>query len=47
VGHCISGDNIGNLKYAESLNCMEPGDKILMNMAGFGLNWACIILEVV
>jgi len=47
VGHCISGDNIVNLKYAESLNCMEPGDKILMNMAGFGLNWACIILEVV
>lgn len=47
VGHCISADNIINLKYAESLACMQPGDKVLMNMAGFGLNWACIILEVV
>lgn len=47
VGHCISGDNIINLKYAETLNCMQSGDKILMNMAGFGLNWACIILEKV
>ena len=47
VGHCISGDNIINLKYAESLNCIEPGDKVLMTMAGFGLNWACIIMEKV
>jgi 3-oxoacyl-[acyl-carrier-protein] synthase III len=47
VGHCISGDNIINLNYAEAMNCMESGDKILMNMAGFGLNWACIILEKV
>jgi len=47
VGHCISGDNIINLKYAEALNCMKSGDKILMNMAGFGLNWACIIVEKV
>jgi 3-oxoacyl-[acyl-carrier-protein] synthase-3 len=47
VGHCISGDNIINLKYAESLDCMEPGDKVLMTMAGFGLNWACIVMEKV
>jgi len=47
VGHCISGDNIINLKYAESLDCMELGDKVLMTMAGFGLNWACIVMEKV
>lgn len=47
IGHCISGDNIINLKVADDENTFKPGDKILLPMAGFGLNWACVLLEKV
>jgi 3-oxoacyl-[acyl-carrier-protein] synthase III len=45
IGHCISGDNIINLKTAAESGCFESGDRILMPMAGFGLNWSCLLLE--
>lgn len=47
AGHCISGDNIINLKTVQAQNRIQPGDKILLPMAGFGLNWSCILLEKV
>lgn len=47
IGHCISGDNIINLKVADDENMFKPGDKILLPMAGFGLNWSCVLLEKV
>lgn len=47
VGHCISGDNIINLKHASERGAFEKGDKALMLMAGFGLNWQCVIIEKV
>jgi len=47
VGHCISGDNIINLKHLDDQNKFKSGDKILMLMAGFGLNWQCVIVEKV
>ena len=47
AGHCISGDNIINLKTVQTENRIQPGDKILLPMAGFGLNWSCILLEKV
>lgn len=47
VGHCISGDNIINLKHANERGAFEKGDKILMLMAGFGLNWQCVVIEKV
>jgi 3-oxoacyl-[acyl-carrier-protein] synthase-3 len=47
VGHCISGDNIINLHHLNQKNIFKSGDKILMLMAGFGLNWQCVLLEKV
>jgi 3-oxoacyl-[acyl-carrier-protein] synthase-3 len=47
IGHCISGDNIINLKFADDNGMFQPGDKILLPMAGFGLNWSCVLLEKV
>jgi 3-oxoacyl-[acyl-carrier-protein] synthase-3 len=47
IGHCISGDNIINLKKADDQGVFRPGDKILLPMAGFGLNWSCVLLEKV
>jgi 3-oxoacyl-[acyl-carrier-protein] synthase-3 len=47
VGHCISGDNLINLSACAEQGLFESGDIILMPMAGYGLNWACVILEKV
>lgn len=45
IGHCISGDNIINLKTCNDAGKFKRGDLILMPMAGFGLNWSCILIE--
>lgn len=45
LGHMISGDNIVNLKRLNEGAKIKPGEKILLPMAGFGLNWQAIILE--
>lgn len=45
VGHIISSDNIVNLKRLEEQNKLKSGDKLLLFMAGFGLNWQAIVLE--
>jgi 3-oxoacyl-[acyl-carrier-protein] synthase-3 len=45
VAHLISGDNIVNLKYLDQEGTMRPGEKALLVMAGYGLNWQCVILE--
>lgn len=43
VGHVISADNVVNLTQID----VAPGDKVLLVMAGFGLNWQATILEAV
>jgi 3-oxoacyl-[acyl-carrier-protein] synthase-3 len=45
VGHVISGDNIINLKHLQDSGQIKSGDRILLFMAGYGLNWQCVILE--
>jgi 3-oxoacyl-[acyl-carrier-protein] synthase-3 len=45
IGHMISGDNIANLLRLEQEGAVKPGQKILLLMAGLGLNWQCLILE--
>jgi len=45
VGHMISGDNLVNLKSLVDAGRVEPGQKVLLFMAGYGLNWQCVILE--
>jgi len=45
IGHMISGDNIANLLRLEEEQEVQPGQRILLLMAGLGLNWQCLILE--
>ena len=47
VGHVISGDNVINLKLLDDGNAIRPGDKLLMLMAGYGMNWQSVLLEKV
>jgi 3-oxoacyl-[acyl-carrier-protein] synthase-3 len=47
VGHLVSGCNLVNL-----IRCLEDGriakgERVLLPMAGYGLNWQCILLEKV
>ncbi|CAL9442561.1 hypothetical protein SUDANB140_02272 [Streptomyces sp. enrichment culture] len=45
VGHAISADNIINLKALLATGRVEPGQRILLVMAGHGLNWQAVVLE--
>lgn len=45
VGHVISGDNIINMSHLISRGLFSRGEKILLVMAGYGLNWQCCVLE--
>ena len=47
VGHVISGDNIINLKRMLDEGRIQSGERALLFMAGYGLNWQCVILEKV
>jgi 3-oxoacyl-[acyl-carrier-protein] synthase-3 len=46
-GHIISSDNIANLIALEKTGDMRSGDKVLMFMAGYGMNWQAVLLEKV
>jgi 3-oxoacyl-[acyl-carrier-protein] synthase-3 len=45
VGHVISGDNIVNLRMLLDSGRLLSGQRVLLMMAGFGLNWQSLILE--
>jgi 3-oxoacyl-[acyl-carrier-protein] synthase-3 len=45
VGHVISSDNIINLCHLIASGRLTPGARVLLFMAGYGLNWQCVILE--
>lgn len=45
VAHVISGDNIVNLAYLESRQVVQAGDRVLLVMAGYGMNWQALLLE--
>jgi 3-oxoacyl-[acyl-carrier-protein] synthase-3 len=47
VGHIISSDNVVNLLRLEREGRVKSGQKLLLFMAGFGLNWQSVILEKV
>src|SRR5262245_37688454 len=47
TGHVISADNIINLERLVAAGRVRPGDRIALIMAGFGLNWQCVIMEAV
>ena len=45
VGHVISADNMVNLAELLATGRVRPGQRIALIMAGFGLNWQCLVLE--
>lgn len=45
VAHLISGDNVVNLKRATAEGRIQEGERVLLVMAGYGLNWQCVVLE--
>lgn len=45
IGHVISADNVANLIALERDVAVSPGARLLLPMAGFGLNWQAVILE--
>jgi len=45
VAHVISGDNIINLSWLEERDVVQPGQRVLLTMAGYGMNWQGVILE--
>jgi 3-oxoacyl-[acyl-carrier-protein] synthase-3 len=45
VGHTIASDNILNLQSATSEGRISRGDYVLLFTFGYGLNWACMILQ--
>jgi 3-oxoacyl-[acyl-carrier-protein] synthase-3 len=47
IGHIISSDNVVNLLALEKARAVPPGAKLLLVMAGFGLNWQAVVLEKV
>jgi len=47
VAHVISGDNVINLLGLDASGRLERGDRILLVMAGYGLNWQCVLVEKV
>ena len=45
VGHVIAADNMINLAELHGSGRLRAGDLLLLAMAGFGMNWQCVILE--
>jgi 3-oxoacyl-[acyl-carrier-protein] synthase III len=45
AGHVISADNVLNLLALTESGRVRPGDRLLLVMAGFGLNWQATVLE--
>lgn len=45
VGHVISADNVINLSSLVASGQVRAGQRVLLLMAGFGLNWQAVILE--
>ncbi|HEX2313488.1 MAG TPA: 3-oxoacyl-[acyl-carrier-protein] synthase III C-terminal domain-containing protein, partial [Thermomonospora sp.] len=45
TGHIISADNVVNLAALLASGRVRPGQRIVLVMAGFGLNWQCVVLE--
>lgn len=47
AGHVISGDNILNLKSMDDLGRIRSGERLLLVMSGYGLNWQSVLVEKV
>ena len=45
VGHTVASDNLLNLRRVTESGRIRPGDHLLLFTFGYGLNWACMIVE--
>jgi len=45
IGHLVSGCNFLNLERCVEERRFKTGDRVLLPVAGYGLNWQCLILE--
>ena len=45
VAHVISADNMVNMAYLDASGRVRPGDRVLLAMAGYGMNWQALLLE--
>ncbi|MBW3548338.1 MAG: hypothetical protein KY452_09435 [Actinobacteria bacterium] len=45
VAHMISGDNIVNLAALHERGVVQTGQRLLLTMAGYGMNWQGVVLE--
>lgn len=45
VAHVISSDNVVNLARLVAVGELRPGQRVVLFMAGYGLNWQCVVLE--
>jgi 3-oxoacyl-[acyl-carrier-protein] synthase-3 len=45
VGHLVSGCNFVNLERCLEEQRFKTGERVLLPVAGYGLNWQCLILE--
>jgi 3-oxoacyl-[acyl-carrier-protein] synthase-3 len=45
IGHVIAADNLINLATLVARGVVRAGDRMLLVMSGYGLNWQCVILE--
>jgi len=45
VGHTIASDNLLNLRRATERGLVKRGDHLLLFTFGYGLNWACMVVE--
>jgi len=46
-GHVISSDCLLNLKALDESGDLRPGQTVVVPMAGYGLNWQCVVLQKV
>jgi 3-oxoacyl-[acyl-carrier-protein] synthase-3 len=45
VAHVIGGDNVVNLVELQATDRVRSGDRVLLVMAGYGMNWQAVLLE--
>jgi len=45
VGHTVASDTLLNLRRAEESGIIARGDFLLLFTFGYGLNWACMVVE--
>ncbi len=45
VGHLVCGDNLENVRRGVEAGLVRAGDRLLVLMVGYGLNWQALLLE--